>query len=222
MSTLKNKEALNKMIQGTHKSQTRTVVGFSDVESKKQKSQTRKVGEIWTEKNPITGAVHVWEQKNGFRVKQSVGGKIIGEAVEQVIQNNFSKCYDDCDKRKTRQYTVVDHKLGVKTQMCTDCLAKYETRLRYQGKGVFDEYAKKKIYENAQAFLITADKEVEDLAKEFEQAPNYVTVDGAVEKWTAEDPAVLANKIRQAYNEYKQQLIDNLQNGTDNNTDAGE
>ena len=50
---------------------------------------------------------------------------------------------------------------------CFDCVVKLETRLRAEGK--FEEYEREKMYNNAESFFTSADKEVEVLKKSKEK-----------------------------------------------------
>ena len=57
---LKNVKAVKEMVAGTHKSQTKTTVGFGETKTVVK----REVGDRWTDDNG-----NVWEQKKGYKVK---------------------------------------------------------------------------------------------------------------------------------------------------------
>ena len=65
---LQNIKAIKQMLEGSHKSQTKIQVGGPIPKTQVK----RKVGDTWTETDPLTGTTSEWEQKEGFRVK---GGK---------------------------------------------------------------------------------------------------------------------------------------------------
>lgn len=219
MSSLRNIEAIGKMLEGTHKFQSKTTVGLSDLDKQAEKNRKREVGEVWIETDPITGIEYRWEQKKGYRRKSTVAG----HEVSSINLSVFNKCQPDCEKSAKKLYSHGDYKVGKRTGMCIDCLAAYETKLRYQGKEVFEQYARDKMRANAEAFFAQADKEVEILKQQIINPASYVTADGEVEKWSGwngDGSEELLQKIEQDYEKLKQQIYnslshDNNQSGTE-------
>lgn len=194
MGKLKNNKALAEMLQGRHRSQTKTTV-FVGGASEPVKSH-REVGEVWYVTNPTTKAVTRWEQKQGYQIKQSVASFELEKLLDPKVV--FKNCYEDCNKKS---YTPVDKKLGIRTGRCLDCTAKYETKLRYEGK--FEQYALEKMKSNAESFFKQADAEVEEIAKSMEEGATFVNVDGREEKWEGKD----ATKVREEYVKFKQKTL---------------
>ena len=58
MSKLNNVKAINEMIRGEHRTQTRKSKGYE------KKSLERKIGDSWTDTKGQT-----WVQKNGYKIK---------------------------------------------------------------------------------------------------------------------------------------------------------
>ena len=59
---LQNIKAIKQMLDGTHKFQTKQQVGYTAPAKEK-----RKVGETWTETDPITGVQRKYVQREGYR-----------------------------------------------------------------------------------------------------------------------------------------------------------
>lgn len=209
MGSLRNIEAINKMLIGDHRTQSRSTFGYSDITTAQEKNKKREIGEVWIETNPATGAQYRVEQMKGYRRRQTVQGHAINEALGEA-STLYSKCYEDCDKRKTHLYSGVDKKIAMKTQMCCDCLARFETQLRYKGRPAFDQYAMNKMKQNAEAWLKQADQEVEAIKTELARSPSYVNADGRAEHWTSENVGALIDKIEADYEKFKQELLTNL------------
>ena len=76
---LKNVKAVSEMIAGTHKSQTKKTIGFSEVKS----FIKREVGETWVDEDGNS-----WEQKKGYKVK-------LGKLSE--LRNDLNS-FPNCDK----------------------------------------------------------------------------------------------------------------------------
>ena len=63
MSTkLRNIDAIKKMLDGTHRTQTKQTVGFADA---KAVSEKHAVGDVWTDSDGVE-----WEQREGFKIKK--------------------------------------------------------------------------------------------------------------------------------------------------------
>lgn len=208
MSTLRNLDAIGKMLSGEHKFQTRKTFGFSDAATTAERNKKREVGEVWYE-DTGDGGRYRWEQKKGYRTRTPANFE--GLDRDSLL---FDKCYPDCEK-KTKGYAQIDYKIAKKTGMCLDCLSVYETRLRMQGRPVFDAYALQKMRDNALAFFKDADQEVEDLARQLLQAPIYVNADGREEVWTAENLQQMVDRLKADYQQFKQKILQ------DGNSESG-
>ena len=148
-SKLQNVKAIKELLAGTHKSQTRKTFGFTGKSNKK-----REIGDVWIETLPNGTSVQ-WEQKDGFRVKKSANSII--DEVNKII-NMPEKC-PNCGQPMYGEEERLNKKFWKTHKTCFDCVIKMETKLRAEGK--YEEYARKKMFENAKSFFKNADKEVD-------------------------------------------------------------
>jgi hypothetical protein len=194
MAKLQNIKAIRQMIEGTHRTQTRTKIGFTDTESTSEKNKKREVGEIWEEFDEYGNVVCIWEQKKGYRVKTGLHK----EAVEQIREylNSYPNCLEDC---KTTNFTKLDRRFRAKFGRCADCQFRIETKMK--AEGTYREYEKNQMLANAEAFFKTADVEIEVVAEQLRGELHFANVGGDMEKWSG-DPG-MAEKIKREYEEYK-------------------
>ena len=147
-SKLQNVKAIKEMLAGKHKTQTRKSFGFTT-----SAEPTRKVGDEWIETNANGTKIKV-TQKEGFRVKEPVNS--IRDQINKILRmpDTCPKCNNNMlgDEKRLNEKFWKTHKT------CFDCVITMETKLRAEGK--FEEYARKKMYENAKSFFKTADEEV--------------------------------------------------------------
>ena len=116
---LKNVKAVREMVAGTHKSQTKTTVGFGETKT----IVKREVGDRWTDDNG-----NVWEQKKGYKVKL---GKL-SELRKEL--NTFPNCKKEictCTnpkrndiKMKTIHAVMNEPELGIIFTKCRKCVGK--------------------------------------------------------------------------------------------------
>ena len=193
MAKLRNIEAIRKMLDGTHKTQSRKTVSFSDVQM--TTDETRKVGDTWTDDNGVE-----WEQRNGFKIKK---GKL-DELRSLIAVNSMPKDCPKCGKEMKHRNDIKFWKLE---KHCFDCQVAFEHNLRIEGK--FDAYQKQKVYENAMAWLKYAEQEAKDIIEAFRNPATFVYVEGNFEKWaggkTAEE---VAAQIEQEFEQFKTNFIE--------------
>lgn len=204
MTKLKNVKIVSELLQGTSKFQTRTTVGFSDVEYQKEKGKQRQIGDIWPQINAKGEIECWWEQKDGYKVKYNVHPELSKRFQE--VRDEL-KSFPNCPK-ETCTCTMprpIDIKFRVKTGMCEDCTITHETKLKIRGE--FKEYAIEKMRNNALAFFKDADLEVEAI-KESLGDISYVTADGEVEKWTSDNRSVVLDRINEEYSKFKQEILE--------------
>ena len=154
---LKNIKAVNEMLLGTHRTQTRTTVGFSDTGTSTEKNKKREVGETWEEKN-ASGNIEYVTQKEGYRVRSNVSPEM--SAYYEKIREEL-KSFPNCQKEggcTCKSPSVLDEKFRKIVGMCHDCLVTYETKLKMRGQ--FNEYALDKMKQDAVSFFKRADVEV--------------------------------------------------------------
>jgi hypothetical protein len=195
MSKLQNIKAIRQMIDGTHRTQTRTKIGFTDTEATSNKNKKREIGEIWEEYDEYGNIVCVWEQKKGYRVRTGVHK----EAVEQIREylNAYPNCLEDC---KTTNFTKLDQRFRAKFGRCADCQFRIESRMK--AEGTFREYERQQMLANAEAFFKQADVEVDVISKQLQGELHFANVGGDMEKWAGDTG--MAEKLKREYEEYKQ------------------
>ena len=126
---LKNIKAVNEMLLGTHRTQTRTTVGFSDTGTSTEKNKKREVGETWEEKN-ASGNIEYVTQKEGYRIRSNVSPEM--SAYYEKIREEL-KSFPNCQKEggcTCKSPSVLDEKFRKIVGMCHDCLVTYETKLK--------------------------------------------------------------------------------------------
>lgn len=203
MAKLQNIKALRQMLEGNHRFQNKTTYGYTP----KKDTELRKVGDIWEETLP-NGTVIEWEQKQGYRVKRAKNLKVLTDVRQEL--NSYPNCYEDCEKKKTAKYTQHDKKIRDIHGMCLECLAKYETYMKVEGK--FEEYERQKHLESAKAFFADAEKEKE-LIKATLNSIEYVEEDGSKEIWESSNKQALLDKIDSDFEKLKKSILEPLENG---------
>jgi hypothetical protein len=204
---MKNIEILKNLLDGTSKYHTKTTVGFSDIESKKEKFKKRETGEVWPEVGATGDILCWWEQKDGYRVKYNVHPDIAKKMQE--VRDSL-RSFPNCPK-ETCTCTMpkpIDIKFRMKTGMCEECTISYETKLKIEGK--FKEYAIDKMKNNALAFFSDADKEVEEIKKQISDV-SFVGENGEIEKWSMDNYEDFRNKIDEQYAKFKQEILESFE-----------
>jgi len=193
---LQNIRAINQMLSGTHKSQTKTTVGY------KSKEEERKVGDKWIDENGVE-----WEQKEGYKINNAKILDAVRNALKSyLLPKTCPKCNNDIKDNKYNRKMWKIHK------MCFDCVIEMEHEHRING--TFDEYAKNLMRPNIEAWLKDAKSEIVAI-KELLTKAEFVNGDGTVEKWESpwagkEDE--LEKLLEQDFENIKQQLLGDTQN----------
>ena len=183
---LKNVKAVKEMIAGTHKSQTKTTIGFGETKTVVK----REVGERWTDDNG-----NVWEQKKGYKVKL---GKL-SELRKEL--NTFPNCKKDictCTNPKRN-----DIKMKTIHGMCFDCVIEMEHQMRIDG--TYEEYERKKIYANMTSWLKKAEIEKEALKTALKA--KFVNEDGSIEEWNEMSWEDVEKKIDNEFRLFKENYL---------------
>jgi hemerythrin-like domain-containing protein len=204
---LQNIKAVQQMLDGTHKFQTKKTVGFSDA---KNKSEHREVGDIW-EETDTNGNVYVVEQRDGFRIRKTKNSDIF-QSIRDELQA-FPNCRKDtCTCVGTHQ---LDQKMRKIHGMCFDCVIDMEHELKKSNK--FEEYEQNKIRENALAWLRDAERDVELLKQAYTESMKFVSnSEGITETWSAKmTPEEFENTIQKEWDKFKENFIKRL-NGESN------
>jgi len=207
---LQNVKAVQQMIDGTHRFQTKKTIGFSDTEATAKKAQRHVVGDTW-EETDSHGNIYIIEQKDGFRIRKTKNSDLFQEVRDELTA--FTNCQKDiCTCYKANQ---LDEKMRKIHGMCFDCVIEMEHQLKING--TFDEYEHNKIRENALAWLHDAEQDVVMLRKAYTEVSKFVlNADGETESYAAKmTPDEFEEKIEKSFTEFKQQFLNRL-NGENN------
>jgi len=197
---LQNVDAVNKILAGEHKFQTKKTHGFS--ESKKD-TKKRLVGETWEETEPKSGITYLYEQKDGYVMKTKRGSETLQSTRDSL--STFSKCPKETCTCKSPNY--LDHKMKMIHGMCFDCVVDMENKLRIEGK--FNEYAINKMKINATEWIKRAEQDVELLKQAYTKTYEIVSnTDGKIETIDARmTPAEFADKVEREFQEYREKFM---------------
>jgi ribosomal protein L37AE/L43A len=196
MSTkLRNIDAIKKMLDGSHRTQTKHTVVFGEAS---KHNETHEVGDIWVDEAGVE-----WEQRNGFKIQK---GKL--DAVRSLIAaTRLPAVCPKCNTPMTNRR--LDEKFWKLDGHCFNCQVEYEHNLRIEGK--FEEYETQRILQNAEAWLREAEQEAIELAAAFRNPLTYTTVDGIAEHWhggpTGDE---IASKIEAEFKMFKEKFIETL------------
>jgi hypothetical protein len=209
---LQNIKAIQQMIDGTHKFQTKKSVGFSDAKEQAKKSERHDVGDTW-EETDSAGMIWVIEQKDGFRIRKTKNAEVFQEIRDEI--RSFPNCRKEtCTCIKPGP---ADEKMRKLNGMCLDCTVDWEHEMRKSG--TYEEYEKNRIYQNANAWLQQAEKDIEMLKQTYTQASKFVTnADGEIETWAAQmTPDEFEEKIQQGFEQFKERFLKRLNGENDEN-----
>ncbi len=178
---LKNIQTIRQFLDGTHRKQTKTHVGW-----KPSAPIKREIGEKWLDEE----SGQMWEQKEGYRVKH---GKM--DELRDLLHMPYScpKCNNPMTKRLDKKFYFL-HK------MCLDCNALEETHMKING--TYKEYEQSKMRENAKSWLQDAARDKEIL-KAVLLSNTFVNADGTLEKWSLpESPEVMCKRIDEEFEKF--------------------
>lgn len=133
---------------------------------------SRKEGEIWEDANGKK-----WIKKNGTK-------RAINNVSSSTIESTKRHCKDcNMDIRWGNRY---DEILYNKTGRCQECLAKFETKLRVEGK--YDDYEQNKLLRNqlsqAKEFRTKVQESFDFVSSH--QKISFPNGDGTLDEWTIE------------------------------------
>ena len=194
MSKLNNVKAVNQMIRGEHRTQTRKSKGYE------KKSIERLIGDSWFDDNG-----QKWIQKSGYKVKV---GKLTD--IRKIIDNSVCP---KCDKSATRW----DKQFISSEGKCHDCIVKEETLMHCEGyvknEAIYENWEREKIKNNVNSFLKDAAKDVEMLKQQFTKA-EYVNSNGTVDKWVLpESVDSIEQGLDKQFDKFKEGLVEKLEKG---------
>ena len=211
---LQNVKAIQQMLEGNHKFQTKKTVGFSDADATAKRNERHEIGDVWEETDTVTGITYVIEQRDGFRIKKTKSSDVLQTVREEL--RSFPNC------RKETCTCVGLHHLDQKMRkihgMCFDCVVEMEHELKKTDK--YEEYEQNKIRENALAWLASAERDVQLLKEAYTQASTFVTnSEGEQEHWSARmTPEEFEQTVEAQFAKFKENFLNKL-NGNENEND---
>jgi len=194
MSKLKNVKAVKEMLEGKHKTQTKKTVSFD----KSKEVVKRNVGDVWTDEDG-----QKWEQKRGYKVKLGKLHKLRDDL------KKFPNCKDGCESYLDPGQA--DLKMKAYHGMCLNCVIDMEHQLKMEGK--YEEYEKRKILANAEAWLKQAEIEKDILKYSIEA--NFINEDGSIEKWGGLNKDEVIDRIEKGFQKFKEDYIGKLKKDLD-------
>lgn len=185
---LKNIKAVNEMLLGEHKTQTKKSISFEG-----KKFVKKEVGETWIDDDGQS-----WEQKNGYRVKVGKFAKLREDL----------KAFPNCNKETCTciEPGQADLKMKAYHGVCLDCVVEMEHDLKL--KGEYDEYERTKLLNNAESWLKEAEVEKEVLKSTIKAS--FINEDGSIEEWDGLSEEEIVSKIDDGFEEFKTNFIDKL------------
>lgn len=188
MAKLKNIKAVQEMLGGEHKTQTKKTVSFD-----KKEVVRREVGDTWTDDKG-----QKWEQRKGYKVKVGKLSKLREEL------KGFPNCRKDvCTCTDPGS---ADLRMKAYHGMCLDCVTDMEHDLKL--KGEYDEYERTKLLNNAESWLKEAEIEKEVLKSTIKAS--FINEDGSIEEWDGLSEDEITAKIDDGFEKFKTNFIDKL------------
>jgi hypothetical protein len=206
---LQNIKAVQQMLDGNHKFQTKKTTGFSDAKLVAQKNERHAIGDVW-EESDTNGQIFVIEQRDGYRIRKTKNSEIFQELRDDL--KSFPNCRKEiCTCPGTHR---LDKKMQVIHKMCFDCVIDMEHKMALSE---YEEYSKNKIRENALAWLADAERDVVMLKQTYTQAAKFVTnSEGEIETWAAKmSPEEFDQTVQAQFDIFKENFLKRL-NGESN------
>lgn len=187
---------VKKLLAGKHESQEKVQVGYTEEDT--EKNLSRKVGDRWFDEDG-----NEWEQRKGYKIKL---GKEWQQELHEYL-NTFQKCpKETCTCTMPKR---LDQKMKAIHGMCFDCVVDMEHKIRLEGK--WDEYEKRKVKENALAWLQEAERDKNAIASELSRV-EFTNDFGDNEKWkTPLNKEELLAKIENEFEEFRNNFIKKLE-----------
>ncbi len=217
---LQNIKAIQELLTGTHRTQTRKTFSASstDNRSKKQKNQVdakiHAVGDTWREddgEGNITVVTKVGPNEYYRRSERFYEIEINPEEDKKFTkqQLGFPNCPKDiCEITSPSK---ADRRCGARSGMCLNCQLEYESKLRYSGK--YNEYANEKLKQNILSFIKDAESDVEELKNKIREGISYIGENGEVEKWSGEQQDIMIEKLENDWQIMKKGLLAKIGEG---------
>lgn len=158
---------------------------------------SKKEGEIWKDSRGKK-----WIKKNGFK-------KAINNINSNIIDATKQVC-KDCNM-EIKWGNRYDQIFFNKTGRCQECVAKFESKLRLEGK--FEDYERKKICQNKLSISKELKSKIEE-SLNFVQSNKKIAFpngDGTMEEWTIERGDLIMKDLKKDLKKINKTIL-NLQN----------
>jgi hypothetical protein len=199
---LQNIKAVNELLAGTHKTQTRQSV-YTGV-TKKEISDNDIIErfdngdpKIWIETSPNGTKTRV-TQHDGFKSREPEN------SVLKSIQDALAvpeKC-PKCGKKMRDHEQRLNFKFWFKRKSCFECVLKEERRIKAKGEVAWREYQNKIMSANAESWFKDTDKEVEILKQTMKETV-WGNADG---EFGEVDISAQVDRIETDYKKLKQNI----------------
>jgi len=211
-SKLQNVKAIQDMLAGTHKSQTRqshyygktsTEIPEEDIIEKFEDGKPK----VWIETSPNGSRTRV-TQHEGFKSRESETGHAVRQLQQALrMPSECPNCGQDMYGKEQR----LNEKFWNYEKQCYDCVVKFETKLRTDEEA-WEKYQKEKMHKNALAFFNDADADVAALKKMLTSETQHIqNADGDLETF---DKAMTEKKFNETvlkeYKIYKENVLKGL------------
>ena len=211
---LQNIKAVQQMIDGKHKFQTKKTIGFTDADATKKRNETHDIGDVWEDVD-ANGNIHIVEQYDGFRTRKPKNSEVLSNVREEL--KSFANCPNEtCTCDPTYH---LNKKMRAIHGMCFDCVIDMEHELKKQGK--FEDYAREKVRANALAWLKKAEQDVEMLREVYTTTSKLViNGDGETDSYAAQmTPEEFDKKVTTEFEKYKTDFLNKLNKQTNGEND---
>jgi hypothetical protein len=206
---LQNIKAVQQMIDGKHKFQTKKTIGFTDADATKKRNEMHDIGDVWEDVD-ANGNIHIVEQFDGFRTRKPKNSEVLSNVREEL--KSFANCPNEtCTCDPTYH---LNKKMRAIHGMCFDCVIDMEHELKKQGK--FEDYAHEKVRANALAWLKKAEQDVDMLREVYTTTSKLViNGDGETDSYAAQmTPEEFDKKVTIEFEKYKTDFLNKLNKQT--------
>lgn len=215
-SKLQNIKAIQNMLSGTHKSQTRHIHYYGKMsndilEENIIERDDQGNPKVWIEATPNSSIRMRVTQHDGWKSRETEAGYLVRKTIKDLEMP--AEC-PTCNKNMHGTEKRLNKKFWNQQKQCFDCVVKLETRLRNDPEA-WDKYQREKMYKNAKSFFIDADADVVELEKMLtEKMTNVQNADGDLEQFEAAmSKTTFKDTILKQYKQYKKQILSELKTG---------
>ena len=205
-SKLQNIKAVNELLAGTHKSQTRKSIYTGSTKTKIPEEDIIERFEdgkpkIWIETS-ATGTRTRVTQHEGFKSREPEN------SILKSIQNALAvpeKC-PKCGTKMRNEEKALNFKFWFKRKKCFGCVLTEERQIKRKGDAAWKEYQNKIMSANAESWFKDTDKEVEILKTQTKET-YYQNADG---QFGEMDISSFIKKIEVDYQQLKENIRNNF------------